>query len=386
MLPVLLLSSCESNKAVKSVLISDDSKITALVERMTLEEKVAQLFVLRPEQIDPEISLEELRISRTRFTTEITEQIEKNYKKYPIGGIAIFGQNIKSPQQLKQFNSSIHQLGKLTKHKIQPLIFVDEEGGKVTRLACHQDFSLPQFSDMQLLTNSKDRIGNRRKIIYETGRTIGKYLQEYGFDVDFAPVCDVNTNPKNPVIGTRAFSYDPKIAGLLSAQFLQGLNDYKVEGCLKHFPGHGDTETDTHYGYAKSDKSWIELLDCEMIPFKIGIENGAKFIMTAHISLPEVTGNSIPATLSYEILTEKLRGELNYNGVIITDAMEMGAIQNQYTSGEAAILALEAGADIILMPYDFEEAFFAVLNAIKTGRLSEHRINESVKRILKVKK
>ena len=154
---------------------------------------------------------------------------------------------------------------------------------------------------------------------------------------------------------------------------------------MKHFPGHGDTQTDSHYGYASTNKTWEEMLGCEMITFKAAIAKDVPMIMTAHIGTPNVTGNELPATVNPVILTEKLRGELGYKGVIITDGMAMGAITRQYESGEAAILSLQAGADIILGPKNFVEAFDAVMAAIEEGTLTEKRIDESVRRILTLK-
>jgi beta-N-acetylhexosaminidase len=156
-----------------------------------------------------------------------------------------------------------------------------------------------------------------------------------------------------------------------------------VAGCIKHFPGHGDTKADTHYGYAQSMKTWDEMLSCEMITFKAGIQWGCQFIMTAHIAAPNVTGSDVPSTMSSVILQDKLRRELGYQNIIVTDAMEMGAIMKQYTNTEAAIGSIQAGADIVLVPKNFVEAFDAVVAAVNRGTISEERINQSVRRILK---
>ncbi len=223
------------------------------------------------------------------------------------------------------------------------------------------------------------------KNAYEAGSVIGTYLRHYGFDVDLAPVADVNTNPKNPVIGTRSFSDDPKEAAKMVCAFIKGLDEAGVAACVKHFPGHGDTQTDSHFGYAQTTKTWEEILACEMVTFKAAIAKDVPMIMTAHIGTPNVTGNELPSTLNPVILTEKLRGELGYKGIIITDGMAMGAITRQYESGEAAILSLQAGADIILGPKNFIEAFDAVMKALEDGTLTEERVNESVRRTLTLK-
>ena len=199
-------------------------------------------------------------------------------------------------------------------------------------------------------------------------------------------MADVNTNPENVVIGSRAFSDKPAVAAPMVTNYLQGLKDAGVMGCIKHFPGHGDTKADTHFGYAQSTKTWDEMMDCEMVTFRAGIQWGCQLIMTAHIAVHKVTGSDIPSTMSSVILQDKLRGELGYKNIIITDGMEMGAITQQYSSGEAAVGSIKAGVDIVLGPRDLVEAFDAVIAAVKNGTISEERINQSVRRILKLKK
>ena len=196
----------------------------------------------------------------------------------------------------------------------------------------------------------------------------------------------MNTNPDNIIIGPRAFSDDPETAADFVVSYLNGLDSAGIVGTLKHFPGHGDVKADTHFGYAQTNKTWKDLLKCEMIPFKAGIKAGAQMIMTAHIAVPKVTGDDLPSTLSPVILQDKLRGELGFDGVIVTDAMDMGAITKQFSSTEATITAIQAGVDIILCPQDFVDAFDAVVKAVEKGEIKESRIDESVKRILKLKK
>jgi beta-N-acetylhexosaminidase len=333
---------------------------------MSLREKVGQLFNVRVEALD---------LTSTYTQTGPSQVITDGFKRYPCGGLTLYAANIKNPQQIIDFTQFLHDLGNY------PLLCIDEEGGRVARIANNNQFNVTKYASMAAVGATGDP-----KNGYEAGNNIGGYLAIYGFDVDFAPVSDVNTNPDNVVIGDRAFGSSPQLVADFASQFLLGLQKNTVEGCLKHFPGHGDTKADTHYGYAESLKTWAEISSCEMIPFRKGIETGTQLIMTAHMCLPNVTDESIPSTLSPLILQEKLRGELGYKGIIITDSMGMGAITQEYSPEEAAIRALEAGCDIILDPADYVSAFEAVVSAVESGRLTMAQIDERVSKVLALKK
>ena len=346
------------------------------LESMTLREKVGQLFMIRPDALEGRFSPAELGDNSIIGTTKVTDEMKEVYAQYPCGGFALFRKNITAPNQLLAFTRALHGMG-----GIRPVLGIDEEGGRIARIANHPvGFGVPQFEPMGEIAAAGDPAR-----AYEAGRAIGGYLKAYGLDVDFAPVADVNTNPLNPVIGDRAFGDDPKVAAQMVVNVVEGLRDAGIAGCLKHFPGHGDTATDTHTGYAETLKTWDAISACEMIPFRAGIGAGAEWIMTAHIAAPSVTGSDEPSTMSYTMLTEKLRGELGYDGIIVTDALSMGAITEKYTSSEACILCIEAGADVLLMPYDYFEAFDGVVSAVEEGRISQERINESVYRVLRFK-
>jgi len=345
------------------------------LKELSLHQKIGQLFVVRAESLDPSFPPEEVHQTYGRGVTKITPEILDQYQNYPAGGIVLFGKNIINPQQIKSLNQEIHNL-----NKIKPLIYVDEEGGIVSRVAKNPAFNLPTYTDMKTIGESGDV-----REAYKTGSTIGAYLKEYDFDVDFAPVADVDTNPLNPIIGRRAFSSDPNIAAKMMLSFYKGLESQGVKGCIKHFPGHGDTKTDSHGGYSESLKTWNQLKKCELIPFKKGIDSGVDMIMTAHITLPNVDHSLKPTTLSKTLLQGKLRKELSYKGLIISDAMEMGAITKEYNPGEAAIQSILAGVDLILIPYDYINTYQAVEEAVRQGRIPEKRIDESVIRILKYK-
>ena len=335
------------------------------LDELSLEQKVGQLFNIRVESLT----------GSTTPATKGTDELTAAFAQYPCGGFTLFAANIKDPEQLSAFTRYLHGLGSY------PLLCIDEEGGTVARIGRNAKFHVQTFSSMGDIGASGSEAA-----AYGAGKSIGAYLFQYGLDVDLAPVADVDSNPDNPVIGKRAFSSDPVVAAAMSTQFLRGLKSEKVEGCLKHFPGHGDTSTDTHTGFADTWKTWEEMLACEMIPFKGGILNGAKMVMTAHIAAPQVTGSAVPATLSPVILQEKLRAELGFQGVIITDAMEMGAITQNYSADEAAILAIQAGANVILCPGDYPRVFQSVVAAVREGMIQETLINDSASRVLSLKK
>ncbi len=366
-----LTVSCGSNAAGTKV---NPDLIEKQLQEMTLREKVGQLFCVRPEAFDVALEWDTYTKIATYQLQAVNEQMVKVNAEYPAGGIILFAHNIKDEPQLAAFMEDLRAFNG------DPLFYVDEEGGRVARIGNNENFQVEKFPAMGEIGRSGDT-----KNALRAGKVIGGYLRHYGFDVDLAPVADVNTNPKNPVIGARAFSDDPKVAADMVTAFLKGLDEAGVAGCVKHFPGHGDTQTDSHYGYAQTTKTWEEMLSCEMVTFKAAIKAGVPMIMTAHIGTPGVSGDELPATVNPVILTDKLRNELGYKGVIITDGMAMGAITRQYNSAEAAILSLQAGADIILGPKDFIEAFDAVLGAVENGTLSEERIDESVRRVLTLK-
>ena len=362
---VCILAGCSSGGS---------AAIEKQLKEMTLREKVGMMFFIRPEALDPEAYYNSPTDLKTLSLQAVNERMRETAAKYPMGGVTLYSNNIKNPAQLTSF---IAELKALPSH---PLIGIDEEGGAVSRLANNPAFRLPQYPNMTQLAAS-----GRTKDVYDAAMEIGTYLAGYGIDINFAPVADVNTNPRNIVIGPRAFSNDPRVAAPMVKAYVKGLQKTGVLACLKHFPGHGDTTADTHFGYAMSRKTWEEIDDCEMIPFEAGLSAGAKIVMTAHISLPNVTGSNTPSTLSPMILQEKLRGELGFKGVIITDAMEMGAIIRQYPIEDACVMAIKAGVDILLCVREYPQAFETVMAAVRRGEIPESRIDESVRRILALK-
>ena len=209
-------------------------------------------------------------------------------------------------------------------------------------------------------------------------------MASYGFTLDLAPVADINTNPDNVVIGDRAFGSDADTVSAMVGAYVDGLHSRGVGSVLKHFPGHGDTVDDTHKGTVTVNKTWEELEKAELIPFVRNMDK-TDAVMVAHISLPHITDDGLPATLSRELIRGKLRQELGYDGLVLTDSLAMGAITSRYSAAQAAVLAFEAGNDVLLIPENYVEAYNGLLSAVESGRITEERLDESVLRILRMK-
>lgn len=337
------------------------------ISEMSMEEKVAQLFVITPEALTG--------VGQVTMAGETTRE---RLAEYPVGGLIYFSDNILSEEQITEMlsNSQRYSYELL---QIPLLTCIDEEGGSVSRISGRG------IIDVSYIDSMKNVGSGTESDAYDTGREIGDYLDRLGFNVDFAPVSDVVTNYENTVIGDRAFGNDAQKVALMVKAFVDGMHEYSVATTLKHFPGHGNTKEDSHYSGAFSDKTIEELRDCEFLPFQEGIKAGTDLIMAGHISLPNVTGDDIPATLSHMLITDILREEMGYSGVVITDAMNMAAIADSYTSAEAAVKAIQAGIDMILMPYDFDSAYQGILNAVNQNEIEEIQIDEALKRILRLK-
>lgn len=355
--------------------------VQAMVEAMTLRQKVGQLFMVRPDALDPTLSQEEIDDENADGVTCLTDAMRQTLAEYPVGGICQFGKNLADPEQLRQFNADLQAASDL------PLLLaVDEEGGPVARLANHPAFDLPRYESVAAVGAAGDPAAAR-----EMGRTIGGYLRDYGFTMDFAPVADVYTNPANTVIGGRAFSGDGAEAAAMAWAMAQGLEEQGILPTFKHFPGHGDTAQDSHSGLAVATRSREEMEQCEWLPFarpSAGAEVlPYRAVMVGHIAAPALGGGETPASLSQAVVTDLLRNELlqGEDVLIVTDSLAMGAITQQYTPAQAAVQALQAGCDILLMPDGLAEAFDGVVAAVEDGTISQQRLEESVARILRYK-
>lgn len=352
------------------VYVSPDvpQKVKDKVKSMSLEEKAAQLFFVTPEAI-----------TQVDAATVAGEDTKKAYEQYPVGGIIYFSRNIQGPDQLKEMLSKTQNYAKEIAG-VPVFLGVDEEGGEVSRVAGNKNFSVTRYESMRAIGDSRDT-----SRAYDVGKNLASYLKEIGFNIDFAPDADVITNSGNTVIGDRSFGEDPQLTADMAAQVVRGLQDNGVSACLKHFPGLGGTVEDSHEERAYTDKTLEEMEQKEMIPFIEGIKAESDLIMAGHISIPKSLGDDTPASLSEKVLTGLLRDKYGYDGLIITDALDMKAVSGVYSPAEASVKALQAGADMLLMPEDFKAAYRGVLDAVRSGDLSQERIDASVERILRLK-
>lgn len=337
-----------------------------ILARLTLEQKIAQLFVIRPEDL-------------TEETETFSAGAADLYRQYPVGGFILFGTNLSSPAQLQALSQKIYQSSEEV-IGLPPILTVDEEGGYVARLAKIPAFGVPVFPTMAELGLQGDP-----GVVENAARTIGNYLKPYGFNLDFAPVADVLSNPDNQVVRERSFGSDPTLVATMVRAYVQGLTSTGLSATLKHFPGHGATTADTHTGAAVSYRTLAELRSIEFPPFIAGIAAGAEVVMVGHFSVPNYTGDDTPASLSAKVIHNLLRGELGFQGLVVSDALGMGAIIDVYGSAQAAVMAFQAGNDLLLMPANFLSAYQAMLTAVQNGTISVSRLDESVLRIIAFK-
>ncbi len=327
---------------------------------MSLEDKLWQLFYVAPEAVSGEGAV-----------TEMTDTFAAGAKKHKVGGIVVFAQNAVDRMQLMRL------LGDLSVGFETPVfIGVDEEGGIVSRLS--KTCGVTDNGKMSEVETASEA----RKI----GERLGAELSGLGFNMDFAPVADMLVNPDNTEIGSRSFGSDAVDVAEKVAAEVEGMQSRGVSSVLKHFPGHGSTYANSHEGTSESQRLIEQLRSEEFLPFKSGIASGADFVMVSHMSLPNVVGDNTPCSLSPAVISGLLRGELGYQGIVITDALNMGAVTDVYGAGEACVMAVEAGADMLLMPANLDEAHAALLEAVNSGRITEARIDESIERIMSVKR
>lgn len=343
----------------------DISKIEKLLDEMTLEEKIYQMFIVTPEALEGSVA----------DITAANSQTQSVLKRSPVGGIVFFAKNLKSTSQTRDMLNAFQQYARENRG-IGLFLAVDEEGGRVARVA--EKLGTYSCKDMAYYGKKLDYDG-----VYELGKTIGGALADLGFNVDFAPVADVNINPANE-LGDRIFSSDADVVAKMTSSFVRGTKEQNVSATLKHFPGLGAGSGNTHNGSVVINRTLDELTNTEFAAFAGGISAGADLVMVGH-QITTASGDDLPGDLSPVVVSQWLKMDLGFDGLVVTDSHAMGAIADNYSSAEAAVLAVKAGVDIILMPEDLKAAAEGIAAAVANGEISEERIDESVSGILKKK-
>ncbi|MCB2288246.1 beta-N-acetylhexosaminidase [Clostridium sp. CS001] len=348
----------ESNNESNETELVEIDVIKNKVDAMSLDEKIGQMVV----------------VGFDGYT--MNDNINSLIKDNKVGGVILFSKNVENSNQLAALANSIKTSN--AQNKTPLFISVDEEGGRVSRMP-------PEIKKLP----SNKVIGKRNDgdFSYNIGKIIGEELKTFGFNMDFAPVLDINSNPDNPVIGDRSFGNNVDVVNNLGIKTMKGIMDSKIISVVKHFPGHGDTSVDSHIGLPVVNKTLTQLNNFELLPFKEAIKNNVDAIMVSHILLSKLDVD-FPASMSKVLINDVLRQDLKFQGVIITDDMTMGAIIKNYDIGDASVKSVNAGSDLILVCHGFDNEL-KVINSLKAAVqnkiITEDRLNESVYRILKLK-
>lgn len=334
--------------------LTTEQKVNKLLSKMSLEEKIGQMLV----------------IYYTKDTYDNT--LDNTIKNIGPGGFILFKENIDNYNQLTTFIKSMQE-----NSKVPMLISIDQEGGIVQRLK--------NIDDEVSIIPAMVEVGatNDEKLAFEIGQLIGKELSVFGINMNYAPVIDINSNPNNTVIGNRAFGSDYELVSKMGIATAKGLKESNVISVYKHFPGHGDTLEDSHETLPILNKTKEELYQLELKPFIDAINNGAEVIMIGHIAVPKLTGDNTPASLSKVVITDLLKEELKFKGIVITDALNMGALEG--SSEEIIVKAINAGVDMLLMPGSSKITVSIIKSAIVNKQITEEQINNSVRKILTLK-
>ncbi|GKV54685.1 glycoside hydrolase family 3 [Sporosarcina sp. NCCP-2222] len=373
---VLLLSGCSvgkedasSSSRTNTVFLEERSMpsdftipnvdaIESLLEQMTVEEKLGQLFIFGFES--------------KSFSPQLKEMIQKHH----IGGLILLGRNVSTADHMVAVLNEAKAANQV--NQIPLFLSVDEEGGRVSRLP----------KGIRKLPSAQ-KVGQRQNgaYNYRTGEYLAELLQSFGYNMNYAPVLDVHSNPANPVIGDRAYASSAQVVADLGIETMNGMKDHGVIPVIKHFPGHGDTAVDSHHSLPVVEKSLEELKQTELLPFQQAIDKGADVVMVAHVVYPALD-SKWPASMSSSIISDLLREQMGFQGVIITDDLTMGAITNDHSVSEAALQSFLAGSDVLLIAGDEDEQLKTIQlfnKSVASGAISEERLNESVRRILELK-
>lgn len=330
-------------------------------KKISIEEKIGKLFICSPDELGGAGII-------------CDDAVRSTLEEISVLGFILFYEGIRTRAES---DSLIAELQAASGGKLW--MTIDEEGGVQSHAArVEPSIKMPSMAEYAV----------RGDVVafYRDMRRTGEMLHGMGYHINWAPVCDLNTNPDNPIIGNRAFGSDPEIASKFVQAGVRALKEAGIISCLKHFPGHGDTKEDSHKGSAAVSHTMDRFRDVELVPFKAGISAGAEMVMMGHILTPKASSDGLPATFSRYWCYDILRKELGFEGVIVSDALDMKAITKYHDPGEAAVLAFEGGCDILLMPLSFREAYQGLLDSVRTGRIKQSRVDEALERIEKYKK
>lgn len=350
-------SKSEEDRAAEE----EERVIEAKIDELTLEEKIAQMFLITPDALTG--------VQGTWNPGTVTEEA---FKERPVCGLVMEAENLQSPEQIRNWNDTVTGFSKLNVG-VAPFLAVEEEGGSHSEIAGKAAFDVPDVENLSEIGEAEEA--------YNAGETIGSYLSDLGFTMNLAPAADMGTDQENTEEKEELSETEAEKVAKLVEEAVKGLQSQGIATVVKYFPGQGKAQGETMI--VSGTKKELEA--CEFLPFQAAIDAGTECVMVGHCVLPDLLEEEIPASLSKEVVTEILRGDLGFEGIVMTDAMNQDSITESYTSSEAAVQAVEAGVDLLLMPADFEDAYQGILAAVKSGTISEKRIDESVKRILKVK-
>ncbi len=354
---MLLISGCEVKEQNHPNDEVEHDKIMEQLNSLTLDEKIGQMLMV------------------SYRSTEADDNLISVLNDVKPGGFIMFSENFESYTQVQKFLNDINATS-----DIPMFISVDQEGGRVQRLKNLTDREVTIVPAMSELGATNDEA-----LSYEVGRVMGEELGVFGINMDFAPVLDIYSNPNNTVIGNRSFGTNAQTVSKMALSFAKGLKSTGVIPVYKHFPGHGDTATDSHYALPVITKTKEELMRLELKPFIDAINDKAEVIMIGHLAIPNITGDDTPASLSKVLITDFLKEELGYDGLVITDALNMGALTNNYSQKEIYTMAINAGVDILLMTSPARDALKIIKEAVLNGDISEEQIDKSVEKILRLK-
>lgn len=356
---ITILTGCSNNKKVSNKdfeKLSIEEKVNYKMDNLSIDEKIAQMLIVY------------------YIGDEYDENLSNIIKEVKPGGFILMSDNITTYDRTLNFVK-----GMQNDSDIPMIISTDEEGGSVQRIKGIRDISVTDIPYMYYLGQTKDK-----NLAYKVGEIIANELRTIGVNLTYAPVMDIYSNPNNTVIGKRSFGSNPNTVYDMATSLKNGIEDNLVNTCIKHFPGHGDTETDSHFEIPIINKTLDELENSDLLPFIKSI-NDTNMIMVGHIALPKITNSSIPASLSKEIVTDLLKNKYNYKGLVITDALNMGSLTNNYSDKEIYTMAINAGVDLLLMPNGSKSAIKYIKEAIDNNEIDIETINESVRKILTYK-